>query len=443
MAEKDFSFFENLRIIEKNIADPSSYFPSETISLFNDLVSFVEEAAWSNSVSTKFICANWRKSSSEVTKLWNEDHRQKPKSNNTFRSQISTCCTQLYSLLGADVLNIFSLENYRKDGTYSDEVRIAMYRLKSLVSYFSVEDFNFNEFAIQEVSAYTNGGQVEVFNLDDCANEIEAIKTLRRNSIYSYLDTLDTEKLSYLRSILNSPLMNTSTRKANATKIDLLKRLDTIPCERYFKFANVGLHQSYEEIEVDETTVVNIPKEAKDEKPIEVTEEVSDFSFEETIEEGSLSESVVEPKVEKETIKEGYDLESIVNRYCLTEFGCNLEQVKEMVKFSKEESSIFSAYKISSAKAIIETLTQYAKLNKTKPAMSDEVLQVKYNSIGLTIPVTHDLSILYSIMHLLLSDNLKFFLAGYTSGDVANILNNILPINPTIVAQEEENKSEG
>lgn len=189
----------------------------ETRHLLARLIQFVESGELvSSSEASKFICKNFRLDSVEMTKAWNIKY-QSDKSNNTFRSQISTLSRKFYKLFGHDIYTLFAIQD--ADGL--QKIKVKLNALQSV-------DISFDDLFFSELSSICRGdGEIASSNLhvEDCNAELEFMRKILKSRFISALGKYDVNKLAYIRYILNTPLVDSKGICINEQKIKMLKAL--------------------------------------------------------------------------------------------------------------------------------------------------------------------------------------------------------------------------
>lgn len=193
----------------------TKYYTDYTRAVFNALITFVTDCSFSTSKNIRFICANWYCSYSELCNKW-QGVSGKSKTSDAFRSQVSTTSMFLYEIFPNFHRDVFLLEE-----------EFGLNEINRIISALSGEDLSLADLFISEVINYCdNFDNVLSFSLEDCLNEISAIKALKRSEVFSFLDTLDWEKLRYVLYVLSKPISSSRSREVNHEKIDMLRLLD-------------------------------------------------------------------------------------------------------------------------------------------------------------------------------------------------------------------------
>lgn len=180
---------------------------------FNRLVSFVESGVYTSSPSSKYIAKNWRLTSKELCAKWN-DEEVSVKSENTFRSQVSTLSRQLYTLFP------------QVERAFIEEDRKAMQEILSTIALLVDGDEYFNDIFISElVDNYADYSGRE-YPLEDCMKEISLLAMLRKRYIFEMLDLVNRDKMGYLQRVLQTPIASNRYRNINLKKLKVLSMME-------------------------------------------------------------------------------------------------------------------------------------------------------------------------------------------------------------------------
>ena len=220
------NFFKELRYIKSCLsqgqyeADGKLYnYSKETNAIFNRLVEMVKACPFTNAKASKFVCENWDKSAKEMSLLGTESRAEE-----TFRTHISNTSKLLYSLLPCFSADIFISESFEK----LHELECCM---DAMELSFSIPE----EVFISEVCNYIDYRSDSCsFSLEECENEIALLRLLTKSNIYSKLDDIDPEKLSFLLRILNQKTTHIRSHSVNTDKVLLLKELGLVGSDSVF-----------------------------------------------------------------------------------------------------------------------------------------------------------------------------------------------------------------
>ena len=248
------TFFKFLSSVENEISvGVNVSYSKKTCSTLKALVSFVESGVFTKSPVEKFIAKNFRYSTTELVALWNGVVGNKPKTQNTFRGQVS--------LLNSYILSIFScsLEDFELAFKTNDEEFCD--RVVSIIYAFSFEDSIVStsfSFLDSYVNVFKND---KVFSLEDCKNELGALKTLNERSIKELLSSVNMEKLFYILSICKQPLIKNESveliDKKKGVKVARLNEKKVALCRYFEGVVPLSLHtQDFIPIETEQTSII-------------------------------------------------------------------------------------------------------------------------------------------------------------------------------------------
>ena len=257
------TFFKFLSSVENEISvGVNVSYSKKTCSTLKALVSFVESGVFTKSPVEKFIAKNFRYSTTELVALWNGVVGNKPKTQNTFRGQVS--------LLNSYILSIFScsLEDFESAFKTNDEEFCD--RVVSIIYAFSFEDSIVStsfSFLDSYVNVFKND---KVFSLEDCKNELGALKTLNERSIKELLSSVNMEKLFYILSICKQPLIKNESveliDKKKGVKVARLNEEKVALCRYFEGVVPLSLHtQDFIPIETEQTSIIKTEEKPVDE----------------------------------------------------------------------------------------------------------------------------------------------------------------------------------
>lgn len=217
------NFFRMLVLCKKYIVDEDSFkdekgayreYGAKTKEAFHRLVGHIESGSVFHAKVPVFICRNWRMRPKELTELW-ESETGKKKREDTFRGQVSEVSVRLYSIFGDDVFENLLLDDI---GTARS--------VSGTISILKAGDTGFSGLESAEVLKYLSGHVVtKKFGLDECADEIRLLRKFCKPAIQKELAKVDLEKLCYLRSVLDQPLLDRDTKCMNSQKSELLRMI--------------------------------------------------------------------------------------------------------------------------------------------------------------------------------------------------------------------------
>lgn len=215
------NFLKELSALENQIITDGYYnYSDNTRQTLLDVIDYVEKASFTTSVHSKFICSNFRCNSKQLQYRWNNrEGIDDEKSEEAFRSQISTVSKQLFSIFGSDFVNVFLMEDTRGLSLISD-------LLDALTGYPD----NVNDYLVKEVVEEVEDViWVKSYYTEELLPIIEALRPFLKKNIWQKLEELDHNKLSYLLHVLSLPTTSNKTRKTNTQKIEILQELNKKP----------------------------------------------------------------------------------------------------------------------------------------------------------------------------------------------------------------------
>lgn len=188
-----------------------------------DLISFVENASFTHSDHTKFICSNFRLSPSELQERWNNrEGIDMPKSEEAFRSQISTVSKCLYQIFSSDVFNYFISDN-----------EAGLSKIDLLLDTLTIYQSNIHDYYCSEIlDSVKDQLWSRTYETAELLPEIEALSPYLKSEIWDVLDELNEEKVSYLFHVLKQPLTFNKRRETNMQKLEILQELSKKPVKQ-------------------------------------------------------------------------------------------------------------------------------------------------------------------------------------------------------------------
>jgi len=176
--------------------ETSSDFSDKARAAFDDLISFVESGAYTNSDIEKFIAQNFRLKPAEIIRLYK--FSGKKKSANTLRSQMSSLNLSLRSILrleGHELYQIFLTDN-----------EFYYVRFRALNLLFKNEVINISErFSFNILEYLPTVSESNVYAVEDCCAELEFLKRFDRADLIECISNLDINKLAYAFRVLSMP----------------------------------------------------------------------------------------------------------------------------------------------------------------------------------------------------------------------------------------------
>ncbi len=240
------NFFKLLSKLEVEYIDRYSSLSSSDMETIKDLISYVESAKWTKSDVTALYCKNWRKTYLELRLIF-EEEGFKSRGEVTVRSQISELSRNLCELFGdcqsiADAFKVASgknVEGMTKEDGNKFISRLGL-KLRMLQGY--VDEPFAKKLAVRLFDYDIDCVTKNTYKINECAKELELLKTLSNESIKALCNEVDADKMAYLLQELNKPLLlsqRTEKQKkgsentykvnrlvVNTAKIDILQALD-------------------------------------------------------------------------------------------------------------------------------------------------------------------------------------------------------------------------
>ncbi len=201
------NFFKDLAELEQSITQEGY-----TLGVLRKLIGFVESGVFTKSESMRFICSNWRLTSGELARKWNDENCDE-KSAITWRSQVSTLSRQLYDLFPA-IYESFSENRVAEVG-----------RVAFTVTLLEDGDESYSDIFIKELSAMSVEYSGKGYDISDCESELCLLSKLTRKNIYDDIDCINRDKLGYLKTVLQTPLLSNRYRSVNLDKVLILRKL--------------------------------------------------------------------------------------------------------------------------------------------------------------------------------------------------------------------------
>lgn len=203
------NFFKDMSILEQELEDYHAK------GVFQKLIEYVESGAFTKSSVTLYLCRNWRLTSQEITRKWNDEHCD-VKSSDTWRSQVSTVSRQLYELF-PDMYEAFM------EGK-ADSIQ----KISDTIDLLRDGDESYEDIFIKEVSGLQSNYSGKTYSLEECGKELGILAKLTRKRIFERIDNIDMDKLGYLKKVLGMPLVSNRYRKVNLEKVEILRQLSVL-----------------------------------------------------------------------------------------------------------------------------------------------------------------------------------------------------------------------
>ena len=206
------SFTSKLKELEREIInEPEFDYPIEVKQSLWGLITYIESADIATSEVAKFILRNFRLSLHESLAKWNDTHI-KPKTMNTLRGQVSELSSQLYEVFG-DIGDIYPNLDMKKMTQIN--YKIDALKMREAVS--------IDDSVIGELQSYFINDQLtKIYFPDECRKELALIKALSKQHIYEKIDSVDLDKLLYIRRLMNQQLISTKKSDFNTEKYEMI-----------------------------------------------------------------------------------------------------------------------------------------------------------------------------------------------------------------------------
>ncbi len=216
------TFFRELSSLENEVILTGSHnvdgslvaYKEFTKDVLSKVIRFVECGDYFNSKVAKVICANFRLKNSEMLNIW---HASGHGSNDSaFRTYVSIYSSRLYDLFGKNFYEVVVTEDMQR-----------LTHINNTLKALEIDDWCFDDIFIPLVSASVpRGTPLKVFKLEDCKAELQILKRLTKRYVNDLIDTLDVDKLAYLKHTFNKFTIN--SKKINKDKIELLEFFDLL-----------------------------------------------------------------------------------------------------------------------------------------------------------------------------------------------------------------------
>ena len=298
---------------------------SEAKKALKNLIAFVESGVFSSSDIEKYIAKNFRLSAKKLTADYNSKHLSKPKTAETFRSQISRINLSLSSILGieASALN---------DAFVNGDTKL-FERIEALKSAFEVEHIDITErFSLLQGYLPTEASD-KSFALEDCQRELEVLRLFDKVNIDKYFNGVDYDKLAFLISELAKPLYTRERSASEKSAVVSIINEDKLALTREFSIRKPKVMKTPDKIIVQQISTIT-----------------EDTSTEEVIESTAVDTPIDTPSDDSKVVDNPYGLN--ITREML-------EAIENRMKLSssKEESEDDNYEKLDIYKAYLSNLT--------------------------------------------------------------------------------------
>lgn len=218
------NFFKELANAERDVLGENSYFKNADGNLEpyakvtqQTLIKLVELTSsgrlFDEAEVAYYISRHFRLGASQLTRFWNNTHEIK-KNANTFRSQISTASQKYTNLFGTNIYEIFTSQNFA-------EIK----HIDKLLDFLKIPDMYMDEMVFWEIADFCNGYEGADFQIGDCVQEIKFLRSLVRCRLIPMLESLDIDKLRFIKYVLDKPIVNHKDLKLNKEKAELVNAL--------------------------------------------------------------------------------------------------------------------------------------------------------------------------------------------------------------------------
>lgn len=230
MGNNKTSFYSVMAGLERTIL-PSDSYPRFCKKVLESLIEYVEAGRNTSSRHRQFVGRNFRLSTEKLCKKWNEENPFHQKAEKTFYSQVSSFSNELYSLFGDDTKDVFL--NCNKELGIEIITRQKIQEIAEKVTVLNMDDSFSQGIFVSEVANAVSGVKPNfLYAAVDCLPEIEAMKSLTKFHAVTAMKQLDLEKVAYIKSELEQPLLyktKEGTLKFNNKKLELLRAFDMLP----------------------------------------------------------------------------------------------------------------------------------------------------------------------------------------------------------------------
>lgn len=239
------TLFKFLCLVEDALVEDNC-FSEKTCVTIKSFISFIESGVFTKSDVDKFIVKNFRYSVSDLVTIWNNDSNHKPKTQNTFRGQISILSNYILSIFSCS-LDEFESGFYNNDEEFCDRVNAIIY------AFLFDDSVVAGSFSVLE-GYITDKKTEKVFDLVECKNELSILKTLNEKNIKSLISSVDIEKLSYILSLCHQPLIKNEfielIDKKKSVKVARLNEYKVSLC-KYFQLVDQANIEEMDAIPVE------------------------------------------------------------------------------------------------------------------------------------------------------------------------------------------------
>lgn len=200
---------------ETEFGDSERSHEKYTYEVLQKLVEYIRNATWSDNETLKFVARNFTVSQTNLPELWCQMFPDKPeKADSTFRVNYQNINNYLRNVLPVNLVEMFvnddkaSLESLSRliDSLYINDKRIET-QLGSQLCY-----------ALSRLTLPS-----KKFDVGECLNELQVLRTLSVSNSIDILDTCDEAKLAYVYYVLTRP--SVIKGKLNETRLNFVKHM--------------------------------------------------------------------------------------------------------------------------------------------------------------------------------------------------------------------------
>lgn len=200
--EKDY-------LISTNKSD--DVMPETTKTILRRFVQFIEQGVFTDSEVEHFILANFRLSSKDIQKKYNQIHFEKKKSVEAFRSQISNLNSYLVALFKVSA-------NELNDAFTTNKIEV-LKKLVDIMDAFEVGDFNLASRFPFISQGYLPADETQsTYTVEECQAEIQLLKTLDIKNIDEMISEVNMDKLVFVLQTIRQPLVSNVYEKREGKK---------------------------------------------------------------------------------------------------------------------------------------------------------------------------------------------------------------------------------
>ena len=215
------NFFKELNNCKKVVMEQTgTEYTEETVLILAELIDCVQSGVLcGRSDSYRFICKHYELNASAMANLW-RCQTGSEKVSSTFRCQMHNLSSIMYRAFGEGVFELF----YSQDMEQLRQLRVKVLAL-------STKDVSFENIFFFEIADSCKGSGKTLsseLKLEDCKDELKLLRQLKGDRFKKALAGKDAEKLSYIRDVMNQPLVDSETMDINIEKLKVMTALGVI-----------------------------------------------------------------------------------------------------------------------------------------------------------------------------------------------------------------------